>query len=169
MHQTQRSLLLGIGGLTLGTALGAGLMFLLDPASGYRRRAAVGRMLSRLRDGGTEPATDATDGAADVGIRSGDVQQRVRSLAAAVRARLHRHRDGGRTLEARVRACIGRVVTNPGAIAVIAEGTRVTLRGAVPPDELDDVLNEVAAVDGVHEVYNLLQVQLAAPPIPGHH
>jgi len=30
------------------------------------------------------------------------------------------------------------------------------------------VLDEVAAVEGVHEVYNLLQVQLAAPPIPGH-
>ena len=168
MQQSQRSLILGLGGLTLGTALGAGLMFLLDPANGYRRRAALRRLLSGLRDGGTEPATDAADGAAGVGIRSGDVQQRARNLAAAVRARLHRHRDGGRTLEARVRACIGRVVTNPGAIAVIAEGTRVTLRGAVPPDELDDVLDEVAAVEGVHEVYNLLQVQLAAPPIPGH-
>jgi osmotically-inducible protein OsmY len=84
-----------------------------------------------------------------------------------VRARLQRHRDDGRTLEARIRARIGRVATNPGAIAVIAEGRRVTLRGAVPPDELDDVLDEVAAVDGVVEVYNLLQVQLAAPPIPG--
>jgi hypothetical protein len=45
---------------------------------------------------------------------------------------------------------------------------RVTLRGSVPPDELDDVLDEVAAVNGVREVYNLLQVQLAAPYIPGH-
>ena len=152
------------GGLTLGTAVGAGLMFLLDPANGYRRRAAVRRLLAQLRDGGTEPA----DGAAGMGIRSGDVQQRARNLAAAVRARLHRHHDGGRTLEARVRARIGRVATNPGAIAVIAEGTRVTLRGAVPPDELDDVLDEVAAVEGVHEVYNLLQVQLAVPPILGH-
>jgi len=37
----------------------------------------------------------------------------------------------------------------------------------VPPDELDDVLDEVAGVDGVVEVFNLLQVQLAAPFIPG--
>ncbi len=168
MQRPQRHLVFCFGALTLGTAVGAGLMFLLDPANGYRRRAAVRRLLAQLRDGGTEPAADAVDGAAGVGIRSGEVQQRARNLAAAVRARLHRHRDGGRTLEARVRACIGRVVTNPGAIAVIAEGTRVTLRGAVPPDELDDVLDEVAAVEGVHEVYNLLQLQLAAPPILGH-
>jgi BON domain-containing protein len=161
MPKSTQPLLLGLGGLTLGTALGAGLMFLLDPANGYRRRAALRRLVSRLSGDGTEPATDAADGATGVG-------ERARNLAAAVRARLHRHRDGGRTLEARVRARIGRVVTNPGAIAIIAEGTRVTLRGAVPPDELDDVLDEVAAVEGVHEVYNLLQVQLAVPPIPGH-
>jgi BON domain len=165
MHQPQRSLTSCLGALTFGTALGAGLMFLLDPVNGHRRRAALRRLLSGLHDGGGEPVSDASDGE---GVRSGDVQQRARNLAAAVRARLHRHRDGGRTLEARVRARLGRVATNPGAIAVIAEGTRVTLRGAVPPDELDDVLDEVSAVEGVHEVYNLLQVQLAAPPIPGH-
>jgi len=85
-----------------------------------------------------------------------------------VRARLHLHREDTRSLEARVRARIGRVATNPAAIAVLAEGSRVTLRGSVPPDELDDVLDEVAAVNGVREVYNLLQVQLAAPYVPGH-
>lgn len=150
-----QSLLIGIGAVAVGAALGAGLMFLLDPANGYRRRAAARRLLTNWR-----AHTDELRESPSIGERS-------RSLAAAVRARLQRHRDDGRTLEARVRARIGRVVTNPGAIAVIAEGSRVTLRGAVPPDELDDVLDEVAGVEGVVEVYNLLQVQLAAPFVPG--
>jgi osmotically-inducible protein OsmY len=161
MSQRQRTVLFGLGGLTLGTAIGAGLMFLLDPANGYRRRGALRRLLSAAREEHPDPVAREAAGTSGFGERS-------RSLAAAVRARLHRHRADGRTLEARVRARLGRVATNPGAIAVIAEGSRVTLRGAVPPDELDDVLDEVAAVDGVGEIYNLLQVQLAVPPVPGH-
>ena len=150
-----QSFLIGVGGIAIGAALGAGLMFLLDPANGYRRRAAARRLLAQWRARTDERAEGPSFG------------ERSRNLAAAVRARLQRHRDDGRTLEARVRARIGRVATNPGAIAVIADGCRVTLRGAVPPDELDDVLDEVAGVEGVVEVYNLLQVQLAAPLIPG--
>lgn len=153
-----QSLLVGIGGIAIGAALGAGLMFLLDPANGHRRRAAVRRLIARWGERGTDA----------VAAPAPSIGERSRSLAAAVRARLHRHRDDGRTLEARIRARIGRVATNPGAIAVIADGSRVTLRGAVPPDELDDVLDEVAGVEGVVEVYNLLQVQLSAPFIPGH-
>jgi len=153
-----RSLLVGLGGIALGAALGAGLMFLLDPVNGHRRRGALRRLVER---GGGD-----ADGGNQV---AGGVVERSRHLAAAVRARLQRHRADGRTLEARVRARLGRVASNPSAIAVIAEGSRVTLRGAVPPDELDDVLDEVASVDGVGEVYNLLQVQLAAPYVPGQH
>lgn len=147
-------LLYGLGGLTLGALLGAGLMFLLDPASGRRRRGAIRRGLGKAREQGRESMESAT--------------ARSRGLAATVRARLHLHREDTRSLEARVRARIGRVATNPAAIAVLAEGSRVTLRGSVPPDELDDVLDEVAAVNGVREVFNLLQVQLAAPFVPGH-
>ena len=147
-------LLCGFGGITLGALLGAGLMYLLDPASGRRRRGAIRRELTKAREQGLESVESATE--------------RSRGLAAAVRARLHLHREDSRTLEQRVRARIGRVATNPMAIAVLAEGSRVTLRGSVPPDELDDVLDEVAAVNGVREVYNLLQVQLAAPYLPGH-
>ena len=153
----ERSFVVGAGILAAGAALGAGLMFLLDPANGYRRRGALRRLILRARGEGSEASRE-----------TGGIVERSRSLAAAVRARLHLHRDNGRTLEAKVRARLGRVATNPGAIAVIAEGTRVTLRGSVPPDELDDVLDEVATVEGVNEIYNLLQVQLAAPFIPGH-
>ena len=141
-------------GLAVGAALGAGLMLLFDPASGRRRRATLRQRLWQLGDQG--PGALAGTG------------ERPGGLAAAVRARLQRHRSDFRTLEARVRACIGRVASNPAAIAVVAEGSRVILRGSVPPDELDEVLDEVSAVNGVGEVYNLLQVQLSAPWIPGH-
>jgi hypothetical protein len=148
-----RHLLIGVGILALGAGLGAGLMYLLDPASGRRRR-------DLLRDG------LAGAGGESLGDDTGE---RARGIAAAVRARLHIHRADGRSLEAKVRARLGRVASNPAAIAVTAEGSRVTLRGSVPPDELDDVLDEVAGVQGVQEVFNLLQVQLGAPYLPGNH
>ncbi|HEV8632199.1 MAG TPA: BON domain-containing protein [Thermoanaerobaculia bacterium] len=155
---SREPLLYGLAGLVLGAAVGAGLTFLLDPANGRRRRAQIADQLVHARKRGVHAVRDAAS----------DIGQRSRGLGAAVRARLLADRADARTLEARVRARLGRIATNPGAIAVVAEGTRVTLRGSVPPDELDDVLDVVAAVKGVHEVYNLLQVQLAAP-VPGHH
>jgi hypothetical protein len=80
-----------------------------------------------------------------------------------------RERADGPTLEARVRHRLVRVASNPAAIVVAAEGSRVTLRGTVPPHELDDVLDEVSSVQGVREVHNLLQVQLGGAPDPGRH
>lgn len=154
-----RGLLFACGGLALGGALGAGVMFLLDPASGARRRAWLRGTWTRARERGTGAVTGAAESAGE----------RSRRFAAAVRARLQTRLAGERGLEARVRARLGQVASNPVAIAVTAEGSRVTLRGSVPPDELDDVLDEVAAVQGVGEVYNLLQVWLAAPNIPGTH
>ena len=53
-----QSLLLGIGGIAVGAAVGAGLMFLLDPVNGCRRRAAVRRLLARWG----EPDTEAVAG-----------------------------------------------------------------------------------------------------------
>jgi osmotically-inducible protein OsmY len=150
---------LACGGLALAAAVGAGLMFLFDPASGGRRRARLRRSLTTARARGRGAVAGAAESAGE----------RSRRFAAAVRARLRTRLAGERGLEERVRARLGRVASNPGAIAVTAEGNRVTLRGSVPPDEIDDVLDEVASVQGVREVYNLLQVWLAAPNLPGNH
>ncbi|HXT20093.1 MAG TPA: hypothetical protein VN923_05040, partial [Thermoanaerobaculia bacterium] len=105
----ERSFVVGAGILAAGAALGAGLMYLFDPASGYRRRGTLRRLLA-----GTSGARDERgEGPSE----ASGILDRSRSLAAAVRARLHLHRDNGRTLEAKVRARLGRVATNPGAIA----------------------------------------------------
>jgi len=153
-------LLFALAGLLVGAGLGAGLMFLLDPQSGRRRRALALERAVHLRTRGR----DELEG------RFGGLSGRSRDVAAALRSRLLvRERVNEATLAARVRARLGHVASNPAAIAVSTEGGRVTLRGTVPPDELDDVLDEVSAVHGVREVYNLLQVQLGAPPAHGHH
>jgi len=155
----RESLLFGFAGITLGGILGAGAMYLFDPALGRARRA-------RLR-GRLPGAADARGATTEP--RPNPPAEGSRGLAAVVRARLLLRRDARRILEARVRARVAQIVSNPAAISITADGTKVTLRGSVPPDELDEVLDEVASIPGVEEVYNLLQIQLAAPMVPGRH
>jgi len=156
---TAATLVAGLLGLLVGAGLGAGTMFLLDPQSGRRRRALVRDRVVHWK----------TLGGEELGDRMVDLGHRSRGLAARVRARLRREEVGAGALAARVRSRLGRVASNPAAIAVSAEDGRVTLRGSVPPDELEDVLDEVSSVHGVREVYNLLQVQWSAPSVPGNH
>jgi hypothetical protein len=157
----RQSLFHAFAGVTFGAALGAGVMYLLDPTQGRARRA---RLLGRLRPAGEQGAQSATPP-----VESDHAAEEPRGLAAVVRARLLLRRDARRLLEARVRARVAQIATNPTAISITADGSRVTLRGSVPPSELDEVLDEVASIPGVEEVYNLLQVQLAAPMVPGRH
>ena len=147
-------LITALGSLALGAGLGLGLMFLLDPQLGRGRRARLGERLRR----GTGAGGRAIAGA-------GSVAQGSRELAAALRARL----GGSPGLEERVRAHIEQVASAPDAIEVEAEGGVVRLSGWVPLDEIDDVVAEVAAVAGVREIENLLQVELPPPHVPGEH
>ena len=63
-------------------------------------------------------------------------------------------------LVARVRAQIGDVVSQPGAINVTAHQGHVTLSGPVPADEVDKLLATVETVRGVTEVVNRLIVPI---------
>lgn len=153
-----RSLLLG------GIALGAGLMYLLDPAHGRRRRALLHDKLVHAKRVGGERA--------DAGAR--DLANRARGLAARVRSRLRRAPIDDRRLEERVRARIGRAVSVPGSIEVRAEGGVVELSGSVLAAECDRLLRAVADVDGVREVVDDLRpceaAGVAAEPLgaPAH-
>ena len=127
-RQARRPLVAGLAGLLLGAGAAAGLMFLLDPVSGRRRRAQLRERLARVGSGGAEEQ-----------------------------------------LEARVREHLASLGSHAAAVEVSVEAGCVTLRGTVPAEELDDLLDEVCGLAGVHEVHNLLQVQLQAPQPPGQH
>ena len=149
-------LLASLGSLALGTGLGLGLMFLLDPRSGQSRRALL---RARLRPAGGAGAGEGTLHALARGRRE---------LVALLRARLPRDLDAVR-LQQRVRAHVDRVASQPDAIEVEAAGGVVKLSGSVPLDELDEVIAEVATVAGVREVHNLLRAELPPPHVPGEH
>jgi hypothetical protein len=137
-------------------AVGARLMYLLDPDRGRGRRA-------RLRDKvkhGAHKAGDAIETAA------ADLGHRAAGLAAETRARFRKETVSDPVLVERVRAKIGRVVSHPRAIIVTADQGRVTLSGPILAGEVDDLLAAVAAVRGVSGVENRLEVHEQADGVP---
>jgi hypothetical protein len=129
-------------------AAGAGLMYLLDPDGGRRRRAQVrDRLVSAAHR--TGDAMDST---------SRDVTNRARGVVAELRGRLSNVHVGDDVLRERVRARIGTVVGHPSAIEVgVSEGS-VTLRGPVLADEVDRLMRRVNGVPGVRETINQLDI-----------
>lgn len=143
--------------LVSALGLGAGLMYLLDPDRGNRRRALV-------RDKAVR-ACNVTSAA--MGKTSRDVSNRARGLLAEARSRLTREEVTDVVLVERARAKIGRVVSHPRSIEVTANQGRVTLAGPIPAREVDGLLATVAAVRGVTGVENRLQVHQRAGDVPG--
>jgi hypothetical protein len=132
-----------------GVALGSGIMFLLDPQYGRRRRALVRDKTVRW---------SRLTGRA-VGTSWRRLEGTSRGIAATVR-----HLKSGeeevddRTLEARLRTCIGRHSSHPRAIEISVANGQVRLTGAVLAAEVREVLSCASEVRGVRAVDNGLQV-----------
>jgi BON domain len=142
--------------LTAATA-GAGLMYLLDPDGGRRRRALARDRLVR--------AAHRTGDAVDTTSR--DVTNRARGVVAELRGRLAGAPVSDEVLRERLRARIGAVVGYAGAIeASVVDGT-VTLRGPVRADDSDRLVRRVRSVRGVREVIDQLDVHDAPEGVPG--
>lgn len=150
------SLIRAVGMLIGGLGLGAALMYVLDPERGKRRRALVRdkavRMVNRTSD--------------RLGARSRDWRNRARGVTAQVKSVTRHETVENSVLEERVRAELGRAVSNPGAIEVTALGGNVTLSGAVLTSELDDLLSAVRGVPGVVDVENRLETYASAGENP---
>lgn len=144
-------------GLIGGLGLGAGIMYLLDPERGRRRRAM-------LRDG---IAARAVDSERFLEKSGRDVGNRARGFVAKTRNRVF---PAGLVeddvLVERVRSKMGRYVSHPGAIEVTASVGHVTLRGHVLADEADGLLRAVESVRGVREVDDRLEVHSDPGSVP---
>ena len=146
-----------------GVGVGAALMYALDPDRGNRRRAlARDKVVSASNRTGLY-----------LGKLSRDVRNRARGLVAetteCVREWAGQPRGGratGERLVARVKSNLGRHAVHHRALAVEADGGRVTLRGPALASEVDEILGAVAAVGGVEEVDNQLEVHERAGDIP---
>jgi hypothetical protein len=138
-------------------AAGAGLMYLLDPERGRRRRAIVRDRLVRAAHR-TGDAVDAT---------SRDVGNRARGVVAELRSRLANVEVSDGVLHERVRARIGSVIGHAGAIdAAVIEG-QVSLHGPVLAGDVDRLVRRVRSVPGVREVINQLDVHDEPGGVPG--
>ena len=132
-----------------GVGIGLGLMYVLDPVRGKRRRATLrDRTIHALR------STRVT-----LGKKAQDLGNRARGLAAEAGAALRREAVTDEVLEQRVRAQLGRAVSKPGDVEVLAAEGCVTLRGVVRAGEIERLLRRVSRVRGVRNVESQLNVK----------
>jgi hypothetical protein len=137
-------------------ALGAGLIYLLDPQNGRRRRAmAVDQMTGIVNQTGRAFRQG--------GRYVNDLMNRGRGAALETGKRFGvggRERVSAEQLLQRVRAEMGHVVSHAGAIQVMADGDGVvTLSGRVLASEVDPLLTTVNKIPGVSQLINRLDVQ----------
>lgn len=131
-----------------GAGLGAGVMYLFDPARGRRRRAWLGDQVTHL----AHRAAYAAD------VTSRDMAHRTRGIVAELSARTWDEEVTDRMLVARVRAELGLLARHPHQITVTSDNRCVTLSGPVQADELYRLLERVALVPGVAHVEDRLEV-----------
>ncbi len=138
--------------LTVLGAAGLGMlaMYLFDPEVGKRRRALATDKLRSARVQFGHMADTA----------SRDTLNRSRGMLARLRSRMNREEQvSGQRLTERVRARIGRVVSNPRALDVHADDAgHVVLEGPALASEMSRLMAAVWGVRGVRSVEDHLQI-----------
>lgn len=142
--------------LTSGAGVGAALMYLLDPQQGRRRR-------KYLYDQGFHYTLRLEDG---ITMALRDTENRAHGLRAEARARLMQGEAPDDVLVERVRSSLGRFVSHPRAIDVVAEAGVVTLSGPILAHEVDRTLAAVRGVRGVKQVIDHLDVHTRSGGVP---
>ena len=138
-----------------GVGIGTGLMFLLDPGQGKRRRAL-------LRDKCYWAARKTGEG---VGVTARDLRNRTYGLVSGVQSRFSSEPVDDSVLVDRVRSKLGRIVSHPRAIDVSVQNGRATLSGPILTAEVPQLLACVNRISGVNQVVN----QLETHEEPGNH
>ncbi|HJP95111.1 MAG TPA: BON domain-containing protein [Pyrinomonadaceae bacterium] len=131
-----------------GLGLGTGLMYLLDPDRGKRRRALLrDKCVSAARK--TGEAFECT---------AHDLRNRSRGIIAEIQSRFSSEPVDDAVLIDRVRSKLGRIVSHPGAIQVTAQNGNVTLAGPILTAEVPELLTCVKSVAGVNDVIDSLEL-----------
>lgn len=134
------------GEFLIGALVGAGIMYLLDPQGGSRRRALIADRATHVRaraGGGLEG-------------RARDLQNRSRGIIAGARGRLRQEDVSDEVLEARVRSELGHAVDYASSLTVVAQEGRVLIAGPAGEGDADRILETVRKVRGVRGVENQL-------------
>ena len=138
--------------LISAVGLGAGLMYFLDPNRGKRRRAMV-------KDRAVHLSKAAR---LKINRKGVDVRNRAQGVWFETEKLFEDDTVTNEQLEGRIRARLGRLSAHPHALETSVEDGKVTLSGAILADEVETVLKGVAAVRGVRELENNLEVHETA-------
>ncbi|HZS37632.1 MAG TPA: BON domain-containing protein [Polyangia bacterium] len=130
-----------------GLAVGAGLMYTLDPARGRRRRGKLRDQVAR--------GVHEVEERADVAAR--DLGHRARGLWFDLRSVFAREQADDDVLAERAHARLGHLMAHPRTVELAVHDGRVTLRGKAPAADVERLLAALRAVRGVHDVENQLQ------------
>lgn len=148
-----------LGRVVMAFAAGALVMYLMDPATGRRRRALVrdrsvsaGYDAQRFLRGKTKRVTD-----------------QLRGVAARTRSNLSSEPIDDDLLHERIRSKLGRLVQHPHAVEVHVHDGWVQLKGTIAEEEFDDLVATVSSMRGVRNLESLLRTSAAprAPNPPG--
>ena len=138
------------GLLLLGAAVGAALMYLLDPDRGRRRRA-------RLRDQLVHGVHEA-EHLGDAAVSSArHLRNQGRGLVAETRSRLRPADVDDAVLEGRLRAELGRIIQPVGDLRVEVENGAVRLSGTANAAIEERVVAGLRRVPGVRSVESRLR------------
>lgn len=127
------------GVMLLGAGMGAGLMFLLDPQAGVRRRAM-------LRD---QAVSFAKDAGFKANKRRQDFANRVRGQLVEWRQKVAEGPIENAILEQRARAQVGHVVSHPGTLEFEARDGVVIIAGPVLRGERERIEQRLRKTRGV--------------------
>jgi len=131
-------------------------MYLFDPDRGRRRRGLIRNKVEHA-------STLATDAA---GKTRRDVRNHLLGVIAEVESLFRAAEVPDDVLKERVRSKLGRVVSHPSAVEVKAVDGRVVLSGPILADEVHPLLDSVAAIGGVKNIQNDLEVHEYAGDLP---
>lgn len=142
----------GVGTLVAGAAL----MYVLDPDRGRGRRAWVGQQVTALLN---DTGTFFRRTGRHLMNRARGTAHEARGYARGLVPFGREEDTDGERLLARVRSQIGRVLTYPTQVQLMADANgAVTMYGKVPAGEMDSLLSTVNGVAGVSQIINRLEV-----------
>lgn len=128
-------------------ALGAGLMYFLDPDRGRRRRRYV-------RDKSMHMGATARKA---LGVATRDLRNRTKGTVAGLRSSFTYDAATDQQLEARIRTRLGRTASRPRLISVSVVDGVATVDGAVLKTEAAEVRRAIASTSGVQSVVDRLE------------
>jgi len=134
-----------------GLGLGAGLMYILDPSAGRKRRKTVADKTGVVRRK-----------ARGIGRVSRDIGKEAWGLLTEAQGVFEGRMEDDETLTERVRARLLTTLDNPQSVQVLVENGVVTLAGTVGAAEFDRLVSSVLRVKGVRDVNDQLDVRPTA-------